>query len=41
MSATLAATGEFEQRIYNRDRKLVQESRGILAFQRPGRFRWE
>jgi outer membrane lipoprotein carrier protein len=41
MSATLAATGEFEQRIYNRDRKLVQESRGTLAFQRPGRFRWE
>ncbi len=40
MSATLAATGEFEQRIYNRDRKLVQESRGTLAFQRPGRFRW-
>ena len=40
MSATLAATGEFEQRIYNRERKLVQESRGTLAFQRPGRFRW-
>jgi len=41
MGATLAATGEFEQRIYGRDRKLVQESRGTLAFQRPGRFRWE
>ena len=40
MSSTLAATGEFEQRIYNRERKLVQESRGTLAFQRPGRFRW-
>ena len=40
MTSTLAATGEFEQRIYNRDRKLVQESRGTLAFQRPGRFRW-
>ncbi len=40
MGATLAATGEFEQRVYNRDRKLVQESRGTLAFQRPGRFRW-
>jgi outer membrane lipoprotein carrier protein len=41
MSGTQAATGEFEQRIYNRDRKVVQESRGTLAFQRPGRFRWE
>ncbi len=40
MTSTLTATGEFEQRIYNRDRKVVQESRGTLAFQRPGKFRW-
>jgi outer membrane lipoprotein carrier protein len=40
MNSTLAATGEFEQRIYNRERKLVQESRGTLAFLRPGKFRW-
>lgn len=40
MTGTLAATGQFEQRIYNRDRKLVQESRGSLAFARPGKFRW-
>jgi outer membrane lipoprotein carrier protein len=40
MSATQSATGEFEQRIYGRDRKVVQESRGTLAFFRPGRFRW-
>lgn len=40
MSATLAATGQFEQRIYDRSRKLVQESRGSLAFARPGKFRW-
>jgi len=40
MTSTLSATGEFEQRIYNRDRKLVQESRGSLAFARPGKFRW-
>ena len=40
MSSTLTATGEFEQRVYNRDRKLVQESRGTLAFNRPGKFRW-
>jgi outer membrane lipoprotein carrier protein len=40
MSATQSATGEFEQRIYGRDGKVVQESRGTLAFLRPGRFRW-
>jgi outer membrane lipoprotein carrier protein len=40
MALTQAATGEFEQRIYGRDRKVVQESRGTLAFSRPGRFRW-
>jgi outer membrane lipoprotein carrier protein len=40
MTATQSATGEFEQRIYGRDRKVVQESRGTLAFSRPGRFRW-
>jgi outer membrane lipoprotein carrier protein len=40
MAATQSATGEFEQRIYGRDRKVVQASRGTLAFWRPGRFRW-
>ncbi len=40
MTATLAASGQFEQRIYSRERKLVQESRGTLAFARPGKFRW-
>jgi outer membrane lipoprotein carrier protein len=40
MSSTLTATGEFEQRIYDRERKLVQASRGNLAFLRPGKFRW-
>jgi outer membrane lipoprotein carrier protein len=40
MSGTQSARGEFEQRIYNRDRKVVQESRGSLAFERPGKFRW-
>jgi outer membrane lipoprotein carrier protein len=40
MSSTQAATGEFEQRIYDRERKLVQASRGNLAFLRPGKFRW-
>lgn len=40
MTSITTATGEFEQQIYNRDRKLVQESRGSLAFSRPGKFRW-
>jgi len=40
MSGTQTATGEFEQRIYSRERKLTQESRGSLAFSRPGKFRW-
>jgi outer membrane lipoprotein carrier protein len=37
---TLTARGEFEQKIFDRDRKLMQESRGTLAFLRPGKFRW-
>ena len=40
MTSTVTATGEFEQRVYSRDRKLIQESRGTLAFARPGKFRW-
>jgi outer membrane lipoprotein carrier protein len=40
MTATITATGEFEQRVFNRDRKLIQQSRGTLAFARPGKFRW-
>jgi outer membrane lipoprotein carrier protein len=40
MNATQTASGTFDQQIYNRDRKLVQESRGTLAFSRPGKFRW-
>ena len=40
MASTVTATGEFEQRVVNRDRKLIQESRGTLAFARPGKFRW-
>ncbi len=40
VSGTQSARGEFEQRIYNRDKKVIQESRGSLAFARPGKFRW-
>jgi outer membrane lipoprotein carrier protein len=40
MTSTVTATGEFEQRVFNRDRKVTQQSRGTLAFARPGKFRW-
>ena len=40
ISRTLTAQGEFEQKIFDRDRRLLQESRGTLAFSRPGKFRW-
>src|SRR5438128_2758058 len=40
INETLTARGEFEQKIFDRNRKLLQESRGTLAFSRPGKFRW-
>ena len=40
INRTLTARGEFEQKIFDRNRKLLQESRGVLAFSRPGKFRW-
>jgi outer membrane lipoprotein carrier protein len=40
MTSTITATGEFEQRVFNRDRNVIQQSRGTLAFARPGKFRW-
>jgi len=40
VAATSSAQGEFQQKVYDRNRKLVQESSGKLAFSRPGRFRW-
>ena len=40
LSSTQSASGGFEQTIYDRNKKVVQESRGTLAFLRPGKFRW-
>ena len=40
IAATASAQGEFEQKVYDRKRKLTQESSGTLAFLRPGKFRW-
>jgi outer membrane lipoprotein carrier protein len=38
--STQTARGSFEQKVYDRDRHLSQESKGSFAFQRPGKFRW-
>lgn len=40
LNGTHAARAEFTQKVYDRNGKLVQESRGSFVFQRPGRFRW-
>ena len=37
---TQSARAEFEQKVYGRGGKLMQESQGSFVFQRPGRFRW-
>ncbi len=37
---TQSARADFEQKVYGREGKLIQESSGSFAFQRPGRFRW-
>ena len=37
---TQAARAEFDQKVFDRTGKLVQESKGNFAFLRPGRFRW-
>ena len=40
LRTTQAARADFEQKVYDRNRKLVQEAKGSFAFLRPGRFRW-
>lgn len=40
LSATQSAKGEFEQKVLDKSGRIVQQSRGTLAFQRPGKFRW-
>jgi outer membrane lipoprotein carrier protein len=37
---THSARADFEQKVYDRDHRLVQASSGRFAFLRPGRFRW-
>jgi outer membrane lipoprotein carrier protein len=38
---THSARMAFEQKVFDRDKRLVQASSGTFAFQRPGRFRWQ
>lgn len=40
LRTTQSARANFEQKVYDRSRKLVQESSGTFVFMRPGRFRW-
>jgi len=40
LNGTQSARAQFEQKVFDRDGKLTQTSRGSLVFQRPGRFRW-
>jgi len=37
---THGARATFEQKVYDRERRLVQASTGSFTFLRPGRFRW-
>src|SRR5207245_6918611 len=37
---THSARADFEQKVYDPNRKLVQESKGSFVLLRPGRFRW-
>ncbi len=38
--STQSARADFEQKVYDRNKKLVQDSKGSFAFVRPGKFRW-
>jgi outer membrane lipoprotein carrier protein len=37
---TQTARGAFEQKVYDRDKRLTQEAKGSFVFNRPGKFRW-
>ncbi|MGH8722949.1 MAG: outer membrane lipoprotein chaperone LolA, partial [Burkholderiales bacterium] len=40
LRGTQSARATFEQKVYDRERRLVQESKGTFSFLRPGLFRW-
>jgi len=40
LRTTQSARADFEQKVFDREKKLVQQSKGSFSFLRPGRFRW-
>ena len=40
LNGTQSARAQFEQKVYDRNGTLTQETRGNFVFQRAGRFRW-
>jgi len=40
LRGTQTARADFEQKVFDSERKLVQQSKGSFSFLRPGRFRW-
>ena len=40
LRTTQGARADFEQKVFDKSGKMVQESKGSFSFQRPGRFRW-
>jgi len=40
LRTTQAARADFQQKVYDKTGKVVQESSGNFSFLRPGRFRW-
>ena len=40
LRTTQSARADFEQKVFDKSGKLVQQSKGSFAFLRPGRFRW-
>ena len=40
LRTTQAGRADFQQKVYDRTGKVVQDSRGSFSFLRPGRFRW-
>ncbi len=40
LGSTQSGRAGFEQKVRDRNGKVLQDSKGVLAFARPGRFRW-
>ena len=40
LRTTQAARADFQQKVYDKTGRVVQESSGNFSFLRPGRFRW-